>query len=70
MEQNSHPRDIKRINEQIKASFSSVYLTLISIIQSCVLGYLMFLIGTHWTSLSLITTPTILIVSTFLIIIT
>ncbi len=68
MQPNRHSRNIESIIEQIKASFSSVYLTLISIIQACVLGYWMFLVGTNYIILAPITI--ILLVFTFLMIIT
>ncbi len=69
MEPNSHTRRIETILEQIKASFSSVYLTLSSIIQACVFGYLIFLLGTNWSSLSPASTTTIAIVTAFLMVI-
>lgn len=70
MEPNWHPRRIETILEQIKASFSSVYLTLTSIIQACVFGYLIFLLGTNWGGLSPASTTTIAIVTAFLVVIT
>lgn len=68
MQPNRHSRNREIIIEQIKASFSSVYLTLISIIQACVLGYWMFLVGTHFIILDPITI--ILLFIAFLMIIT
>lgn len=68
MEPNKHLRRKENIIDEIKASFSSVYLTLISIIQACILGYLLFLLGLHRVSLNPITI--IRIISTFLMIIT
>ena len=68
MQPNRRSRNREIIIEQIKASFSSVYLTLISIIQACVLGYWMFLVSTHFIVLSPITI--ILLFIAFLMIIT
>ena len=68
MEPDKHSRNIENIVEQIKQSFSSVYLTLISIIQASVLGYLVFIFGSQRESLSSISI--IVSVTTFLMLVT
>jgi len=69
MQPNRHSGNIeKSIIEQIKESFSSVYLTLISIIQASVLGYFIFILGAQWKSLSSINL--IISITTFLMLVT
>lgn len=63
----SHSTTRESIDEQIKTQFSTVYLTLISIIQACVLQYLIFTIDEHWLGIDLI--KILVIITTFLMII-
>jgi len=69
MKQNKHPKNIESfIQEQIKTLMSSMYFTLISIIQAGVIGYLFFVIDNNWYNIS--STHIILIIITFLMVVT
>ncbi|UCE36428.1 MAG: hypothetical protein JSW00_13015 [Thermoplasmata archaeon] len=68
MKQSQEPIDTDDILKKLEASFLVIYLTIVSIIQASVLGYLMIICSSNVDNINLLTI--ILLITTFLVIVT